>query len=226
MESLYLKSKEFLFAYLVLALLMIDILFCFPKSEIHIFINSIHAPFFDRFFLAYTHVGDGYFALFIVILLLFYSLKDFLFSASSFAISGFIVGVIKRAFFYGEPRPLTYFSGLYKLYIVPGLEPNEINSFPSGHSASAFAIFLCLALIVRPRWIKYAFFFAATLVCYSRLYLSEHFLLDVFAGSLIGLVATSFVFIVFSDFGKRISEKPLQTIVWELVKKARFKREK
>ena len=204
MYQLYLKSKEFLIAYLILAVVFLDILYSFQKADIHIFINQFHSPFFDKFFLAYTHIGDGYFAVFIAILLLFYSVKSALFATTSFAITGFVVGIIKRVLFYGEPRPLTFFKGIYHLYIVPGLEPNEINSFPSGHSASAFAIFLCLALIVRPVWTKYAFFFIATLVCYSRMYLSEHFMLDVFAGSLIGVLVSSFVFVFFESYGKKI----------------------
>jgi len=217
MFALYEKSKQFLNAYLVLAMIFTCILVSFPKADIHIFINKIHSPFFDRFFLAYTNIGDGYFALFIACLLLFYSIKSFLFATSSFAITGFVVGVIKRAFFYGEPRPLTYFEGIYKLYIVPGLEPNEINSFPSGHSASAFAIFLCLALLVRRVWIKYAFFFIAALVCYSRMYLSEHFMMDVFAGSLIGVIVSSWVFVVFENYGNRIWNESIIVGVLKIV---------
>jgi len=209
MYSLYEKSKEFLNAYLVLAILFMDIIYSFSKANIHIFINSIHSPFFDRFFLFYTNIGDGNFAALIAVLLLFYSVKYSLIATTSFAMTGFVVGILKRVFFYGTPRPLTFFKGIYSLYIVPGLEPNEINSFPSGHSASAFAILLCLTLIVRPIWVKYSFFFLATLVCYSRMYLSEHFMIDVFAGSLIGIIITSFIFVFFDSYGERIYNRSI-----------------
>ena len=223
MYSLYLKAKEFLLAYLILVVIFIDILFSFKKDDIHIFINQFHSSFFDRFFLAYTNLGDGYFALCIALLLFFYSVRKALFAAFSFAITGLVVGIIKRMFFYGEPRPLTYFEGIYKLYIVPGLEPNEINSFPSGHSALAFSVFLCLALIVRRSWVKYFFFICATLVCYSRMYLSEHFMLDVFAGSCIGVMVSSFVFVFFKSYGSRIGDESIVSLLQKIFLKGKAK---
>jgi len=204
MQSLYLKAKEFLWTYLIIALFIVVILVVFSKYDIHVFINGFHSPFFDRFFLSYTNVGDGHFAVFLIVLMLLYSFRSSLLMGTSIAVTGIIVTFIKRVLFYGTPRPITFFKGLYHLYIVPGLEPNEINSFPSGHSATAFAVFLCLAIIVYPVWVKYLFFIFAVLVCYSRMYLSEHFLRDVFAGSIIGIMTSCFVYLFFEQYGKRI----------------------
>ena len=190
-----------------MVLVVIIVLLMFKKFEIHVFINAFHSPFFDSFFLLYTFLGDGKFATIVAILMLLHSFRCSLFIACSVAISGLLVNFLKRAIFYGTPRPITYFKGLYNLYIVPGLEPNEINSFPSGHSATAFALFLCLAIIVYPVWFKYLLFCMAALVCYSRMYLSEHFLRDVFAGSVIGTIITCLVFLVFEKYGTAVWDK-------------------
>jgi membrane-associated phospholipid phosphatase len=47
---------------------------------------------------------------------------------------------------------------------------------------------------MRPKKIAALFFFCALAVGYSRIYLSQHFLLDVFFGSLIGTIGTLIVF--------------------------------
>ena len=59
-------------------------------------------------------------------------------------------------------------------------------SFPSSHAAGAFA----LAMVFTRRWRKLwpAWFFAAALVAFSRIYLNRHFLSDVVVGAAIGVV--------------------------------------
>ena len=64
------------------------------------------------------------------------------------------------------------------------------SSFPSGHSATAFA----LAWVLAARWRRASvvFFGLAALVAFSRMYLHRHFLSDVVAGAVIGM-ATAWV---------------------------------
>jgi len=60
------------------------------------------------------------------------------------------------------------------------------NSFPSGHTTSAFALATVLVLIFRKQKIAIPCLIGATLVAYSRIYLAQHFLQDTIAGALIG----------------------------------------
>lgn len=223
MQSYFNKARIFLYAFIVMFLLCFCVLILFHKAEIHIFINRYHSSFFDSFFMLYTHVGDGYFALFIAALMLFYSFKASFQTITAFMVMGTIIGIIKRTFFYGTPRPLMYFENIYKLYVVPGLEPNLINSFPSGHSASAFALFLCLTFIVKRKFYSILFFFFAVLVCYSRMYLSEHFLIDIAVGSYIGVFSATLVYLVFEKYGQNISDKSviylLGLFIWKIQSK-------
>ncbi len=62
-----------------------------------------------------------------------------------------------------------------------------MNSFPSGHTITAFAIFIILALIVKKNYLKVFFTTIAILAGFSRVYLSQHFLEDIFSGALIGI---------------------------------------
>jgi len=65
------------------------------------------------------------------------------------------------------------------------------HSFPSGHSASAFALCLSLAIILKKRVWQLAMFLAAITIAYSRVYLSQHFLVDIWAGSAIGTLVAA-----------------------------------
>ncbi len=60
------------------------------------------------------------------------------------------------------------------------------SSFPSSHAANAFA----LAWVLGARWRRGVpvFFLLAALVAFSRMYLNRHFLSDVVAGALIGVI--------------------------------------
>ncbi|NJK86360.1 MAG: phosphatase PAP2 family protein [Bacteroidales bacterium] len=85
-------------------------------------------------------------------------------------------------------------------------------SFPSGHATSAFALFFCLAVLVHQNSMKLLFFMSALLISFSRVYLSQHFLLDVYVGSFIGLII-SILFCKWIYLSENIQlNKPLLTV--------------
>jgi undecaprenyl-diphosphatase len=73
---------------------------------------------------------------------------------------------------------------------VIGHPPGDA-SFPSGHSANAFASALVLARSI-PRW-KFAWWALAATIAYSRVYLGVHYPLDVAGGALIGLACSALI---------------------------------
>lgn len=82
----------------------------------------------------------------------------------------------------GRLRPYDVINGVsYLGFIDPG-----VNSFPSYHSATSFfgAVFLGKEF---KRFIT-LFFTLAILISFSRIYLGAHYLTDVLAGGIIGLV--------------------------------------
>jgi membrane-associated phospholipid phosphatase len=136
-------------------------------------------------------LGDG---LFILILCLFFfffiSKRQGLYMGTSAALGGMLVQVLKQVVFSDYLRPVAYFQqqGLEPLRLVPDVSVNHYFSFPSGHTMVAFAVAFSMALFYKKRWVDQLAFILALLIGYSRVYLSQHFLIDVWMGSMIGIL--------------------------------------
>lgn len=184
------NNAFFLIPYLIVILIIVPVFILFSKPEIHLWINQHNSPFFDWFFRHLTFLGDGLFIILPALILLFFSLRHFVFLVTAYFSTGLITQLLKRLIFEDVVRPSKYFQDLSHLHLVDGVQMLSGRSFPSGHSTSAFALFLCLALISNNRYIKLLCFLFACLVSFSRVYLSQHFLIDIFAGSIIGSLGT------------------------------------
>lgn len=169
----------------------------YSKSDIHIWLNSHNSGFFDWVFSHVTILGDGIFVICIAVILVFYSLRSSVFLLTAYLSTGLVVQILKRVIFADYQRPVKYFHDTVQLHLIDGVRLLNGHSFPSGHSASAFALFLSIAMITRNRFLKLACFILACTVAYSRVYLSQHFLVDIFAGSLIGVIGTLALYPVF-----------------------------
>ncbi len=81
----------------------------------------------------------------------------------------------------GRLRPWVVMDGFVNL-----VAEHDPNSFPSGHSCSAFAFAAALCFTLPKRWMKVTALAMAVVMALSRLYVGVHFPSDVIAGSLIG----------------------------------------
>ncbi len=213
------KSSWFLFPYCVLLLSCVLILIMYSKSEIHIWLNRHNSVFFDHFYSVITNLGDGTVIIPFCIFLLFFRVGNSIMAASTFAASGIFVQILKRLFFHGMPRPVQYFKGIYELHLVKGVGILSSNSFPSGHSASIFALCLCLSLMTRFKFLRFLSLILACIVGYSRIYLSQHFLSDVAAGSFIGVI----VVLVYYYFHIRIKGEWINRSIQSILFSNHFK---
>ena len=192
------NNSYFLIPYFTLLLILLFLTVLFSKAEIHILINSHNSPFLDLFFKWITILGNGFFTMAMVCIFLFFHFRKAATIFIAFVVSGIIVQCLKTTIFAESLRPTGYFEGKYILHLVDGVYQLYIQSFPSGHSASAFALFLCLAFFTKYKSLKFILFIIASFTAFSRVYLSQHFLIDAMAGSLIGITVTlATVFIMF-----------------------------
>ncbi|NTU97389.1 MAG: phosphatase PAP2 family protein [Chlorobiaceae bacterium] len=109
-----------------------------------------------------------------------------LFVFSAVAVSGLAADLLK--YLLPRARPGIFLDGgLYGFRIFPLMHgwDNAWNSFPSGHSATAFSAAAVFSILF-PRF-RILFFFAATLIAFSRIAVGKHYVSDVIAGSFLGL---------------------------------------
>lgn len=159
------------------------------QRDLHLTFNNANVFGNDTFFSFATWLGDGYFAYGLAIALCFFRFRwgVSVFVACLFA--GLTSQILKERVFGPVPRPVASFGEPTPLYLVPGLDQHLLYSFPSGHSAIAFALATSLMVLVPWKTLRATLFFLALLAAYSRVYLSQHFFEDIYAGSFIGLIA-------------------------------------
>ncbi len=204
MKKLIKANLYFFIPYTVFLLICIILLASYSKPGLHILFNKAHSSFFDIFFKYATWLGNGAVVAVLFIILIFVSYRyAFAFLTGSLA-TALVVNLFKKVIFHHMYRPSKYFE-LYetdKLHLVEGVKMHSLQSFPSGHTATAFNLFIMLALIVKSNTLKFVFFIMAALVAYSRIYLSQHFLMDITAGSVVGVTVMALVFVWFEKFNK------------------------
>lgn len=165
------------------------------QTVLHATINRVHAPWADLLLKYATHLADGLVPTAIAVLLLWIGTwRSFLMMAVSTGTSAILVQVLKRQVFASHDRPLGRFHDLPELHFVPGVELHHHFSFPSGHSTAAFSMCLALAVIDGQRWTGAAWALLASILGFSRVYLSQHFTEDVLAGALLGVCTAGCVY--------------------------------
>ena len=160
------------------------------KVQIALSINAIHSPFLDVFFKYITYLGSFSLIGPVLVGLVFMRFRFALIAAASSLIGLILVQIMKRMIWVDSPRPKVFFKDLPDIHYVEGVHLHSAHSFPSGHTAGAFALFFALALFAKKPFYKIVFLTLGILVAYSRMYLSQHFLVDVAAGALLGIVSS------------------------------------
>ena len=180
----------------MLALLLAIALLVVPKAELHLALCQPHTPFLDAIVPVFSDLVD-WLPYLCVVLLLFYRAGWATLLASNLLLSTLIVQPIKHIVH--APRPLTWFAENMpdiSLPLVEGVKMNLWLSFPSGHTTTFFVLFFTLSIILCAENIKgknilsFICFLCASFGAYTRIYLSQHFALDIFAGILIAIFST------------------------------------
>ncbi|MCD6090212.1 MAG: phosphatase PAP2 family protein [Bacteroidales bacterium] len=194
--------KHFSWAFLALLILSSPLLFT-EKEFLNLWLNQHHSPFLDVFFKYTTHLGNAWLLLPLLIFALSrnYFLSLVLFVTTIFE-SVLVQVVLKNGFFSDIVRPIKYISQSDILHRVEGISVHSLHSFPSGHAQTAFLIFTFLALFCKRSSSAYILLFLAALVALSRVYLLQHFFIDVWFGAIIGYifpVGIAFVFYKYTN---------------------------
>lgn len=168
--------------------------FKYGKVAMFTYINGNYSPWLNEVMYYVTYMGT---AGFIIPALLMPMLgrerrtkQYFLLALVCTMVPFLLLHALKH--YFDMPRPMHFFEHTKWVHILPHWERLFEQSFPSGHSEGAFALFCFLAMILpyRFRWVGAVFFILAIAVGYSRVYLTAHFVEDVYAGSVVGVFGT------------------------------------
>ena len=164
------------------------------KEYLLLWFNLHNTPLLDAYFSFATNVGDGLFYVLLLIPLGIYKLRYAVLGLLSYSLSGLVAQLVKHLI--EAPRPYIELNKIMALHYVDGVEVYISNSFPSGHTTSAFSMFLVLALISRRMPLGAVYFFCALSIAVSRMYLVQHYFVDVYFGAVIGLVITLVIYMI------------------------------
>ena len=134
---------------------------------------------FDYLMPYVTYGGSGKVIFVLAVFLLLFRGRRFagILLLSGLTVSYYIVDFLKDLA--ARPRPFAAIAGIRQLAEASGY------SFPSGHAVLAF---MTAAVLSRFFGRRTAFFTAACMVGYSRIYLGVHYFSDVLAGAALGFV--------------------------------------
>ncbi len=177
-------------------LLVVGILqLVYTQEQLMQWVNSRNTPAADSLFPYITYLGDGAFFVLICLIALAYNRRIGGMALASFALSSLASLFLKTIVFPNSPRPLLYFEhSTYQYHIIKGLEIHSYNSFPSGHTTTAFALFSLFAFLGEQKRRSLFFLLLAFLTGYSRVYLFQHFVEDAYVGSLVGTISSIIVY--------------------------------
>jgi len=186
------QTKRAILISLVLGIILFVTSFWLGKENAFLLLNTDLGSAADYFFKYWTHTADGVIWVPIVLLTIFFKRKQLLLVISSIVFSTLFAQLSKNIFFKGNPRPSLAITDHSLFHSVTGVELHSLNSFPSGHTTTAFTIFLLATILIQKKWILPVGLLYATLAGYSRIYLAQHFPIDV-AGGIIAAILTIWI---------------------------------
>jgi membrane-associated phospholipid phosphatase len=185
------RIKPFFILYLVLLCACLVIKLIYTKDEIYFAVNTRHNDFLDTIEPYITDLGNGWTIVALAAIVSLYNYRIAFLLITTFIITSLSVQAAK--FFFDAPRPQLYFKDqLSKIHFVKGVEMLNHNSFPSGHTLTAFATGALLTYLAKNKNWGFLLVFYGVMVGFSRMYLSEHFFEDVIGGSVLGVFLTIF----------------------------------
>lgn len=118
----------------------------------------------------------------------------------SLALTGLLTGIVSYSLkvYFAHPRPYLYYRDqqLLDFFFLPENVDvhSALTSFPSGHTMSAFALYASISfLFLSKNKLASLALFIAIAVGFSRIYLFQHFLKDVFFGAILGVLVAILV---------------------------------
>jgi membrane-associated phospholipid phosphatase len=208
--------KGFLSGFAVFLLVGIIVFLTTKHGDVVLFINRYSSEEYDALILFLTDLGLGSVIAGVMVALLFWKVRFGLTGLISLGLVAIFTNLGKKLLFAERARPFNYFYYDDFHRFIYTAELNYHYSFPSGHSMTIFAAMSLFAVLAGKQWAGLVFFVAALVIGFTRIYLLQHFFLDVYVGSILGVVSTILALVLLNGILRldRFSwfEKPVYAI--------------
>ncbi len=158
------------------------------RETVFLWLNNDLGKGADLFFNGCSYLAEGWIWIPYFMVVFGWFKKDALLILLNFLISTLLTQIPKNFIWDKVSRPMASGIPHEQIHTVQGVEMHLWNSFPSGHTATAFTLFL-LTVYLFPKKSVLAIGALYAIACgYSRVYLGQHFPLDVAGGITVGII--------------------------------------
>jgi len=170
-----------------IAIMLFFVSYTAGREVVFLWLNIDLGNTADLIFNLFSHLAEGW--IWIPYFLLFFGWfkKDGIFILLNFLISTLLTQIPKNFIWPKVSRPLASNIAPEQIHTVKGVEMHFWNSFPSGHTATAFTLFLLTVYLFPKRSVLVIGLLYAVACGYSRIYLGQHFPLDVAGGIIVAI---------------------------------------
>jgi membrane-associated phospholipid phosphatase len=187
LNSYFQDKRVAIRCHILLAVVVLPYVLLYDKTISLLYINGHFSPELDVIMYHITRLPEIAYIIFVVILGLFTERRMFLTVIVAMGLSAILIILFKHQLFADFNRPYYWLNGQkIPFHHVSGIRLHTNNSFPSGHTLAAFSALGLVGFISRNGWVQFFLFLLACVSGYSRVYAAQHYLMDVYAGALIG----------------------------------------
>jgi membrane-associated phospholipid phosphatase len=174
---------------LLIAIILLASSAVLGRIPVFLFLNRDFGTIADTVLLGFTYLAEGWIWIPYLIIVGWLFKKDKAIIVYSFAISTLLTQIPKLLLLSHITRPIASGIAPNLIHTVKSVTMHQLNSFPSGHTATAFTIFLLTIYLFNQTKLILIGLLYAMLCGYSRVYLGQHFPMDV-GGGIIVAIAT------------------------------------
>ena len=173
------------------------------RIPVFLFFNTDGGAFMDQFFKWATWGAEGWVWIPYLSLVVILFKKEVKLILLNFLLSTLFTQISKHVIWDNVNRPILSGIPLNEIHTVPGLVTHAYNSFPSGHTATAFTLFLLTVYLFPTKWTFAIGIIYAIICAYSRVYLGQHFPMDLGGGMLVAVLSVQLSILIHHKISTR-----------------------